>query len=162
MFRTTFAAGALAALLSTTAAYAEVTAVSDVQVTADLTAMQNEAAAAYWGQLPSDLQGAIAARVGDRIAPEGTVITVDIREAELASSFDRALDLGDAVLVGQVIIKDAVNPINEDAYELSVSLGAAQVVGVEGQPIMLSADNEPEVYTKLVDTFADQVVARLK
>lgn len=162
MFRNAFAAGALAALMSTSAAWADVEAVSDIRVTADLAAMQNDAAAAYWGQLPDDLTAAIASRLGDRTAEQGAVITVDIRGAELASTFDRVLDQGDAVLVGQVIVLDETDPSNEDAYQLSVSLGAAQVPVIDGQAIILNTANEPEVYARLVDTFADQVVERLK
>jgi hypothetical protein len=165
--------------LFATSGFAEVEKIAKIDVTADLSAIQNTEAAAYWANLEVDLENAIAARVTDRLMSEdeakpttngndnsmpvinGTQIVVDIREVELANAFQRELNLGDAVLVGQVNIKDDADSRNIDAYELSVSLETAQVVVPEGTTLVLSADTA-ESYTRLVDSFADNVVSRLK
>lgn len=161
MFRMkTLAATAVVAVLSTSA-FAAVDHIKKIDVTTDLTAIGNEKAATFWANLETDLENAIAARVTDRVADTGAEILVDIREVELASAFDRELNLGDAVLVGQVNIKDDTDNSNFDAYELSVSLENAQIVLPEGTFLVLSTDTTG-AYNRLVETFADGVVSRLK
>lgn len=155
-------AAALTATALGTMAFAEVDKISKVDVSADLTAIQDEKAVAYWGNLEKDLEAAIGARVGDLMAEDGAEILVDIREVELANAFERELNLGDAVLVGQVNINDQTDNSNYDAYELSVSLENAHVILAEGEVLRLSTTDTDETYRKLVDTFAEGVVSRLK
>lgn len=168
MLAATALAGALA-----TASFAEVTEVSRVDVTVDLAAIQNEEAASFWLNLETDLENALIARLGDRLLPEseivrnedngtinGTQIVVDIREVELSSAFERELNLGDSVLVGQVNIRDDRDGSNSDAYELSVSLESANIIVPEGTTLVLSTDTEGS-YARMVEAFADRVVANL-
>ncbi|MDX5403836.1 MAG: hypothetical protein LPJ93_15720, partial [Rhodobacterales bacterium] len=118
MFRMkTLAATALAGVLATSA-FGAVEQVAKIDVTTDLTAISNEQAANFWANLETDLENAIASRVTDRLADDGAEILVDIREVELANAFERQLNMADAVLVGQVNIKDDTNNQNYDAYEL--------------------------------------------
>ncbi|MDQ2067813.1 hypothetical protein Q9295_15655 [Xinfangfangia sp. CPCC 101601] len=156
-------AATLLATLMGGAAYAKVDQIAKVDVTVDLTAIQNEKAVAYWGNIEKDLEAAIGARVGDLMAEEGADVLVDIREVELANAFERELNLGDAVLVGQVNINDQTDNSNYDAYELSVSLENAAVILPEGTTtLMLSTTDTDESYRKLIDAFAEGVVSRLK
>jgi hypothetical protein len=172
------ATSALVGALATTG-YAAVERIAKIDVTNDLSAIQNPAAATYWANLEADLESAIAARVTERLVSEedslttsdgtedgakiidGTQIIIDIREVELSSAFERKLNLADAVLVGQVNIKDDSDNSNFDAYELSVSLESANVVVPEGMTLVLSTDTA-ESYDKLVQAFAEGVVSRLK
>jgi hypothetical protein len=131
-------------------------------VTVDLAAIQNEEAAKYWGNIEADLEAAIGARVADMMGEEGADILVDIREVELANAFERGLNLADAVLVGQVNINDQTDNTNYDAYELGISVENASIVLAEGETLMLSTSDEAEAYRKLIDTFAEGVVSRLK
>ena len=160
--RKVIAATLLATLLGG-AAYAKVDKIAKVDVTVDLTAIKNEKAVAYWGNIEKDLEAAIGARVADLMANEGADVLVDIREVELANAFERELNLGDAVLVGQVNINDQTNNSNYDAYELSVSLENAAVILPEGTTtLLLSTTDTDESYRKLIDAFAEGVVSRLK
>lgn len=162
MFRTrTLAAIALVTSMGTTA-FAAVDQIRKVDVTVDLAAIRNEAAAAYWGSIEGDLEAAIGARVTDRMGDEGAEILVDIREVELANAFERGLNLGDAVLVGQVNINDDTDNGNYDAYELGISVENAQIALAEGEVLVLSTTDTDEAYRKLIDSFADGVVSRLK
>ena len=147
--------------LAPVAAFADVDRVAKVEVTADLTAVQNEKAAAYWSNVSTDLENAIVARLVDRIAETGATLSVDIREVELASSFERALNISDAVLVGQVSVTDLTDNSNFEAYELSVSLGTAQVLSADGQTLTYDSLDTPEAYAALINSFADNVVQRL-
>lgn len=167
---------ALVSLLSIPA-FAGVDKVAKIDVQVDLSAVQNDDAATYWANLETDLENALAARLVDRLVPEdaktddgdddtvdkidGAQIVVDIREVELANALQRELNLGDAVLVGQVTIKDETDNSNADGYELAVSLENAKVIVPEGMTVVLSTDTA-EAYTRLVDSFAEGVVTRLK
>ena len=172
MFKSrTLAAGALIALLAAPT-LAAVEKVASIDARVDLSAINNEQAATFWANLETDLENALAARLTDRLAAEaarpddqgridGTQIVVDIREVELANALQRELNLGDAVLVGQITVKDDLNLSNSDSYELSVSLQNAQVVVPEGAPRVRWTDTEG-AYTRLVEAFADGIVERLK
>ncbi|WP_309663731.1 hypothetical protein [Tabrizicola sp.] len=160
MFRNSLIALSFAVLAGTTA-LAAVEKISAVTVTADITAIQNEKAAAYWSNVAADIEDAIVARLVDRIADDGATITVDLREVELASSFERAVGASDAVLVGQVNVSDVNDNSNFNAYELSVSLGTAAVVSADGTTLYYDTLDVPEAYQALVNSFADSVVKRL-
>ncbi len=153
------AAAALSGAMAT-AALAEVDQIKSIDVTADLSAIEDQTAATYWGTLETDLEAAIASRVSERIAGAGADVIIDIREVELASVFARAMNAGDAVLVGQVNIVDQTDNANFDAYELSVTLGMTRIISEEGQTFAFSPDDTAN-YRLLVDTFADEVVKRL-
>lgn len=165
------AATALIALLSTPL-YAAVDNVARIDATVDVSAIKDTQAATFWANLEADLENAIAARLTDRLVSQeakpdadgkidGAQIIVDINEVELASAFERELNLGDAVLVGDVTIRDDTDMANTDTYELTVSLENAKVVVPEGKMLVLSTDTG-EAYKRLVEAFADGVVSRLK
>jgi hypothetical protein len=177
-------ATALATLLATSA-YADVARIASIDVTVDLAAIQNEQAASFWANLEGDVENAIAARLSaEQLVTEdeqlayqaeqsqgsdgdtaikllGTQVLVDIREVELASAFERELNLADSVLVGQVNIKDDSDNTKMDAYELSVTLENAKIVVPEGSVLVLSTDTG-DSYERIVEAFADGVVSRLK
>jgi len=173
----TLAASALAALMATTA-HADVEQIREIDVALDLSAIENETAATYWANLDADLETAIASRVSGMIMTEeetlpenttdeegalpeeGTLILVEIRGVELANAFERAMDLGEAVIVGQVNLVDQEDNSNNAGYELSVSLEGAGVVLTEGRTMELSTEDSA-TYQLLVDAFADGVVDRL-
>jgi hypothetical protein len=168
--RTAITAALVAGL--TAPLFAAVEKVANIDATVDLSAVQNEQAATFWANLEVDLENAIAARLTDRLGAEpatpdedgkidGTQIVIDVREIELANAFERELNLGDAVLVGQVTIKDDTDNSNADQYELTVSLENAKVVVPEGKRLVLSTDTSA-AYARLVEAFADGVVSRLK
>lgn len=151
---------------------AAVDTVAKVDVTVDISAVNNAEAATFWANLEADLENALAARLTERLPTEevkpddqgridGAQIMVDIREVELASAFDRELNMADAVLVGQVTVVDDTDNTNADGYELSVSLENANVIAPEGTVVILSTDTSG-AYLRLVEAFADGVVSRLK
>jgi hypothetical protein len=169
-YANTAASAAIVALFATPLT-AGVDKVAKIDATVDVSAISNAEAATFWANLETDLENAIAARVTERLAVEevkpddegridGAQIKVDIREVELASAFERELNLADAVLVGQVTIRDDTDNTNADGYKLTVSLQTAQVVVPEGATLILSTDTTG-AYTRLVEAFADAVVSRL-
>jgi hypothetical protein len=179
MFRTKFLAATAIAGVMATAGFAGVDKISKIDVTVDMGAITNAEAATFWANLEADLENALAARLTGRMLSEeeakttadgtadgavileGSQIIIDVREVELASAFERELNLADSVLVGQVNIKDDTDNTNVDAYELSVTLENAKIVIPEGAVLVLSTDTG-ESYERIVEAFADGVVSRLK
>lgn len=151
-----------AALLSVGIANAETAPIKDVSVETDITAIDNAKAASYWANVSADIENAIAARLVDRTAEEGSEIKIDINELSLANSFQSALGLEDAVLVGQVNVINEMDNAKYDAYELTISAKAAQAYGPEGLVLEGAFTDTPEYYAALVNAFADGVVTRLK
>ena len=148
------------ALMAPAAMAADLTPVERVKVESDVTAIANERAASYWGKLADDLQAAILARVQDRIADKGSRISVDVNEVSLANSFESVIGTEDSVLVGNVNISSDDNS-KFDSYELAVSINAALPLIPERARLVDFRDS-PEHYRAMVDTFAAEVVARLK
>ncbi len=149
-------------MMATFMATAFVAVQSNVTVTADLTAIENDAAADYWSNVSSDLENAIAERLVGPIAASSPMIAVDLREGAMASSFDAALDQPDAVLVGQVNVSDPQNHQSVDGFVLRVSLGSTPKVSANSITIALGSRDPHDAYHSLISAFADGVVERLE
>ena len=137
--------------------------VKDVEVIADLTAIENPQAAAYWTNVADDLKNAIAARLTDRIAEDGVSITIELSEVELSNSFQEALNIADTKMVGKVNVKpQKPGDTGFNSYELTVNINQALAFMPEGTDVAKLSQDSAEYYTSLVNAFADGVVTRLK
>ena len=135
--------------------------IKEIKVEMDLTAIVNPAAALRLGTLATDLQGAIAARLVDRIGEEGRVVSVDISEAELSNSFTEAAGLADTMLVGVVHITDENDNTNFNTYTLTVTIEQARAFfPAELEEATLTASSDA-YYTSLISAFADAVALRI-
>ena len=150
-----------AAMLAT-AAMAQDTMIKEVEVAADITAVSNAEAAAYWTNMADDLENAIVARLVDRTAEDGAKISVDIDELSLANSFQNQLGLEDAVLVGKVAVTSETDNAVFDGYELTITAVNAQAFAPDGMVLEGAFTDTPEYYQALISAFADGVVTRLK
>ncbi len=159
-----FIATTLTATLLMTAApvFAALSMVKEVDVTADLTAITNVKAAAYWTTVADDLENAIVARLVDRIADDGAKITVDIDELSLASSFESAANIADSKLVGAVSVTHTNDNTVFDNYALAVGIADAGPFFPEGTDITKITGNSKEHYDAMIAAFATRVVADLK
>jgi hypothetical protein len=160
--KSTLLASALAALCFAQAASAADVRIKDVQVEADLSAVTNPQAAAYWKNIGPDLESAIAARLGDAASDEGSDIKIDIDEVSLANSFQNQLGIADSVLGGRVTVTSD-NAIDQSAnYDLKVSIETANAFLPDGTAPATSFTDAPEYYIALINAYADNVVRRLK
>lgn len=153
---------ALGVSLMATTSFAMDTKISEVDVTADMTAIENAAAAAYWTHVADDIENAITARIVDDIAEKGAKISVDINELSLANSFQNALGIEDAVLVGQVNVTSLTDNSVFNSYELTVSAETARAFAPDGVVLSGAFTDTPEYYAALVAAFADGVVERIE
>ncbi len=161
MIRTPLAA-ALALALSAGLALADAdTRVRDVTVDADISAIKNPAAAAYWTNVADDLENAIVARVTDRTADDGVKVSIDISEVELANAFENITNVADTKMVGQVNVSSETDNTEFNSYELTVSVNEAMPYFPAGTTMVMITRDTPEYYKAMIEAFADAVVKRL-
>ncbi|PYF09906.1 hypothetical protein C8J30_10638 [Rhodobacter viridis] len=137
------------------------TPVQEIDVQADLTAIANPKAALYWGHLGDDLKAAIAQRLAAQLAEEGAKVTVDIDELSIANTFEEITDVAEARLSGKVHITSPSDNSKFDSYDLTVDARAVNAIDAEGKLKKGAFTDSKAYYTAMVNTFADQVAARL-
>ncbi len=162
MFRKIIATTLTATLLATTAPAFAMTMIKEVDVSADLTAIENPKAAEYWTEISGDLENAIVALLTDRITEDGAKISVDINEVELASSFQSAMGMADSKLVGAVTVSHDNDNTVFDGYELTVTVVDAGPFFPEGTDLAMITTDSKEHYDAMINAFAARVVADLK
>ena len=161
MFYKCVAPALLGILLSSVAFAGPDGMVKEIDVTIDLPAVTNPAAALRYGNIAMDLKAAMLARLTDRIAEEGMRVTVDISEVELSNSFQEDLGLGDTRLVGAVKVSDENDNSHFDAYELTVNVEKLRTYYPAELDLTTLTASSDAYYTAMVDAFADGVVERL-
>jgi hypothetical protein len=137
--------------------------VKEIEVTADLTAIENPQAATYWTDVADDVENAIVARLTNRIADDGVSIKIDLSEVELSNSFQEALNVADTKMVGTVNVKpQEPGDGGFNSYELTVNINQALAFMPEGTDVTKLSQDSKEYYVAMVNAFADAVVVRLE
>lgn len=149
-------------ILVATGAFAqESDKIKEITVEMDLTAIVNPEAAKRFGTLAADLQGAIAARLAERIGKEGRKLTVDISEAELSNAFSGAMGLAESKLVGLVHVTDDNDNTHFNTYTLTVTIDQARAFfPPETDEASLTASSDA-FYASLILAFAEAVAERI-
>ena len=156
-----FLSTALSGLFIATAAFAGTDMVSVIDVTIDLPAVTNKAAALRYTHISDDLKNAITSRLVDRLAPDGEKVGVDISEVELSNSFTEITGAADTKLVGIVSITDVKDNSNFKSYTLSVDINQAKgffPATIDMTTLKASSD---EYYQAMIQAFAAAIVERL-
>lgn len=133
-------------------------AVSDVQVTADLDSVSSRRAAAYWGNLETDLASAIAAEYVGQTAPTGWVIAVDVDELALSSLLAGGPGgAADARLTGDVALIDPRTGDAAQRYVVSASADEAEtLIAAQGRAVAVSP-TDADFYAAVIQAFANGV-----
>ncbi|WP_139257622.1 hypothetical protein [Natronohydrobacter thiooxidans] len=153
-------AASIAALLGTTS-LAHAVEISEVDVSADLTTIEDARAAEFWTTLETDLESAVLSRIAERISEDGARLVLNIESFALNDAPESGFTIDSAALIGRVHVIDLNNNANFDSYELSVSLQGMSVTDESGAPILVADMPEDLAYRTLVDAFADHVAERL-
>ncbi|PZR00168.1 MAG: hypothetical protein DI533_06085 [Cereibacter sphaeroides] len=162
MFRNTVSAAVIAAFGLASVPALAATTVKEVDVTADISAMANQQAAAYWARVADDLENAIVARVTDRVDKEkGAKVSVDIDELSLANSFEAAANIEESSLAGQVSVTSDNGANKVGVYDMKVSFDQAFSMMPTGTDRTAVLFDSPEYYAAMINAFADAVVLRL-
>lgn len=150
-----------AAVYAAAPAFAE-TLVREIEVTADIEALQNTQAAGHWANLADDLKNAIATDLVGKTDENGAKILVDIDEVELASSLQSATGVADSRLVGNVAVTHESDNTKFDAYELTVTFEDAGPFFAPGTDLSAISRDSQDYYDAMIAAFADHVVKNLK
>ena len=161
MFRTIFAAGMSALLMSGASYAADPPTVKSIAVTADLDAVQNRQAAEYWGGLSEDLKNAIAAQLSNQIDEDGVEIKVDINTVELSNGFSETNGLADTKLVGRVKY-DSSDSARFQVIDFTVDVNQALPFIPAGTVLTSPVTDAKIYYDAMVATFAKSVAENLK
>lgn len=155
-------APALIGLLLATTAFAssDDKKVKDIDVSIDLTAVTNPAAALRFATTADDLKNAIAARVTERTDEDGVTINIDLSEVELSNSYTDMVGAADTRLVGNVKVTNGAKYLNE--YELSVDINQAQAFFPATVDMTTLTASSDDFYASMIAAFADGVVRRLE
>lgn len=162
MFRNSIAAAMLAASVTFPSYAQELKPVREIEVTADMTGIENAQAATYWGTLQDDLKAAILTKVAPTDDEAAVVIKIKIDNVQLANGFQEKLGLADTTLTGNVLVQDDKNNTKNDAYDLTVDVNAATPLLPEGYDFNAADADVKIYYNAMVNAFADGVVSRLK
>jgi hypothetical protein len=173
MYRSFFAPALVAVLMTTTAPVnAAQLMVKDIAVTVDLGAVSNTDAAKYWANLGDELKAAIAARIANRVAPDGVHILVKISSAALSSEYLNADGTPDPHLVGVVNVVGSSTvsgdvPAAQPAagtkynYELTISYKEAEAFVPAGDGAATIAPDYKAYHDAMIAAFADHVANHL-
>ena len=155
---------ALAALLLTATAAPALaeTMVREVEVTADMSALQNAQAAERWTHLSDDLENAIMKDLVGKTADTGAKIVIDIDEVELANTLQEVTGTAESRLVGDVAVTHDSDNTKFDAYELTVTFEQAGPFFIQGTDLAAVTTDSQEYYDAMIAAFADHVVKNLK
>lgn len=149
-----------AAMLFATAAFAAADKVKEIDVSLDIDAVTNPAAAMRYANTADDLKNAIAARLIDRTdADEGVTIDINLSEVELSNSFTEMVGSADTRLVGDVKVTNG--PSLKSEYQLSVDVNQAMVFFPATVDLTKLSASSDEFYASMITAFADAVVVRL-
>lgn len=154
-------ASTFAFILAAVPALASDTPVESVDVSFDLTAIENAEAAEFWSTLEDNLETAIITLVADRISENGSEISVDIDELSMSNSFEAALG-GDSVLAGKVAITNDADSTKNGFFDFTVTVDQAGRMENTGEDVSLLTVPVDEAYTALVDAYAAGIVERMR
>ncbi|OIQ28927.1 MAG: hypothetical protein BM562_12275 [Alphaproteobacteria bacterium MedPE-SWcel] len=139
--------------------------VQDIEVEADISALENSKAVAVWGELETDLKTALAAQLVNQIAEEGTKdaadIDIEIDTVSLASGFEAELGIASSVLQGDVSV-DLPGSKDDQRYTLTVTADQANVYFPEGTDTSSLTVESDVFYTAMIDAFASHVANKIK
>ena len=141
------------------------TMVADIEVTADLTAIENYSAAEAWATLETDLETALAAQLVNQIADpdakEAAEIEIEIDSVSLANNFEKSLGVGEWVLKGDVDI-DMPDAADDLRYDLTVSADQLNAYYPEGTDMAQVSIDSEVFYNAIIEAFAANVASKLK
>lgn len=135
--------------------------IKEIEVSIDLPAITNPAAALRYTNIASDLKEAIAARLVDRLSDEGMKISIDISEVELSSSFTDAIGTADTRLVGDVKFSDENDNSHFKTFELTVDVNQAKPFFPAETDVTKLSANSDDFYKSMIAAFAENVVLNL-
>ncbi|MBB5221988.1 hypothetical protein HNP73_001924 [Amaricoccus macauensis] len=154
-----FAGAAILALAACSTGQKEPLRIADVSVTADLPALGSRQAVAYWKNVGTDLETAIADQFVGYLDPAGKRIDVNVDELSLASPFATGATAETARLSGLVTLLNA-DGTKSAAYNVTASAQDVQNALPEGSKSV--APTSGAYYQAIIEAFARGAANTLK
>ena len=161
MFRLILTATLSTLLLSTASFAGPGDKVQSIEVSIDLPAVTNAAAALRYSNIAGDLKDAISALLVDRIAEAGMVLQIDISEVELSNSYTEVIGAADTHLVGAVNVSDALNNANAKGFTLTVDVNQARTMFAPDLDVTTISAGSDAYYQAMIAAFAANVVIEM-
>lgn len=136
--------------------------VSDVRVSADLTAVSTQQAATVWGGLERDLSSAIASEFVGQTSPEGWLISVDVDEIALSGLLASQLGADDARLSGAVTLIDPATGEASRTYNVSATANQAAALLPAGTDAVAVSPSSAAFYDAVLRAFASGVAQTVR
>ena len=133
--------------------------IADVKVSADLPAVGSHEAVAYWKNLNTDLETAIAGQFVGNLSPTGKHIQVDVDELSLNSPFTPGATATTARLTGLVTL---LNPDGTRAAAYNVSASAQDVENILPEGSKSIRPTSGAYYQAINEAFARGVANTLR
>ena len=161
MFRLILTATLSTLLLSTASFAGPRDMVSKIDISIDLPAVTNAAAALRYSNIADDLKDAISALLVDRIAEVGMVLQIDISEVELSNSYTEIVGSADTRLVGAVNVSDELNNANAKGFTLTVDVNQARPMFAADLDVTMISAGSDVFYQAMIAAFAANVVLEM-
>ena len=153
---TLLAAGAAIAFAST--ASAQDVKFADIDVTVELSDVENSNALDFWPTLEADMERVMTERVAPMYAPDGLDVDVSVTEVSLSGS-NLLSDEGEFnTLQGWVYVRDENNGNLVDNFKINLRAETGQVGLQDG---MIVLPDMKDFYVALLNAFADKTVERV-
>lgn len=147
-------------LMGTTALASDLT-FYEVDVSADLTVIEDAEAAAFWNTLETDLESRLLSLLADQIAEEGARLVVNVESFAIDEPLAPFV-IENAALSGRVHVIDLNNNANFESFELSVRLEGMTAQTDDGTVVAMAELPADVIYTTLVDSFAENIATRVQ
>ena len=161
MFRQSFVAALVGAVLTVPACAQQPDMIKSINVETSLTDLNNPQAATYWKTLDNDLEAAIAANLVGRLGEDGKEIKIDMNEVELANFVQAQTGAAETSMTGTVNVVDLQDNSNFQTFDLTVTMRQALPMMPPGTDLLVIAPTSSQVYSAMVATFAKAVVDRI-
>lgn len=161
MLKLILSATAATLLLSTATFAGPEDMVSKIEITIDLPAVTNKAAALRYTNVAGDLKDAIAALLVKRISDVGMELFIDLNELELSNSYTEIVGSADTRLVGDVTVSDAANNANSKGFTLTVDVNQARTLFAPDLDVTTITAGSDVYYQAMIAAFAANVVMEM-
>ena len=161
MLKLILSATAATLLLSTATFAGPEDMVSKIEITIDLPAVTNKAAALRYTNISGDLKDAIAALLVNRISDVGMELFIDLNEVELSNSYSEIVGSADTRLVGDVTVSDAANNANSKGFTLTIDVNQARTLFAPDLDVTTITAGSDAYYQAMIAAFAANVVMEM-
>jgi hypothetical protein len=136
--------------------------VSAIHVEADVTAIGTDGAAAFWRDLPTDLEDALARELVGMLDAEGLALLVAVDELALTEAYESEFSDGDGRLAGRVqLVEPGSNEVRA-TYDVAATSRQAEAMFPADVDVVTIDRTSAQFYDAVVGAFARGVAETVR